>query len=194
MTVLSLRRCSFEGWHPGDSRWRSSCVPPLTPVCLMSQKNLKTLARMGPPGAAQGSLASWSYLSSFGMTFLLQTSSLWQGIEEMKLYRECMSVGRAPKERCGKWMWWGRVSGRGCSAEVVKTNVHKKTWKNKGSSFLLFYVELVAPLLILQRNKKKNSTWIQSPTSRSCRREWSSSGRSSPQTVVYHLQDKVPAK
>lgn len=35
----------------------------------MSQKNLETLVRMGPPGAAEASLASQAYLSSFGLTF-----------------------------------------------------------------------------------------------------------------------------
>lgn len=81
----------------------------------------------------------------------------------MKLYGERASTGRAPKERCEKWMRQGHGSGKGRSAEGGQAKCAQKREKTKAiPSFSLSYVDIVAPLLILQRNKKKISAWAAS--------------------------------
>lgn len=71
-----------------------------------------------------------------------------------------MSTGRAPKERCERWMSEA-MSRKSHSAEVVKANVHKEGTKQRQFLPSLSDVELVAPLLILQRNKKYSEIGVQ---------------------------------
>lgn len=110
----------------------------------------------------------------------------------MKLYGESVSTGRAPKERCERWMSEA-MSGKSHSAEVVKANVHKEGTKQR--QFLpspSIWCGANGPTSDIAEKQEVQWTWCASLVS--CSRGWGSTWRSLAQTVAYHLQDKVPEK